>query len=319
MRLRRRLAGRDPRARRTGRLRLHTYADGRALQGQRRPSPTATARPTATRSRSRHQRRPVDRDQRRSERRRGLALQPDPGRGHRPGHGHRHQLHRPLGRRQHDTYTTTAPRPTPTPTAPTTTTDRRPGRRGRHLPRPRERALGAREQRRAVDAEPGLAGRQHDHRRQHACLRLERLHRPGRRERHDHLPDPGRQQLRLLQPGEGPDDELVRLHARRRTCGRHVLLACERERRGRRHQRLQLGLARHDRHRRAERAVDQPGQRQPDQSVERRLDGHVQRERHRRRLERLRARPGRRCRRRLDHRRERQRGDLHGHREHRHG
>ena len=95
-----------------------------------------------------------------AERERGLGLQPDAGRGHRSGHGHGQQLDRPLGRRQQrhlrherreDAHLRRRPeRP------------RRHGRsdrRGRHVPRPRERVLGAREQRRADDRDQRRAER----------------------------------------------------------------------------------------------------------------------------------------------------------------
>ena len=138
----------------TNGAKTHTYADG--------PTPTTPItvdlvdedgtfldRANA-KSVTRRQRRAVDRDQRRGERGRGLGLQPDSGRGYRSGHGHGHELRRSLGRRQlehllvqrrQDAHLRRRPQ--------RLARHGRSGRRGRHVPRPRQRALGACRERRS--------------------------------------------------------------------------------------------------------------------------------------------------------------------------
>ena len=81
----------------------------------------------------------------------GSVVQPDAGRGHRSGHRHGHELRSSTGA----TATSTPTRSNGVEDAHLRGRPERPrdhgrsGRRGRHVPRPRERALGAREQRRA--------------------------------------------------------------------------------------------------------------------------------------------------------------------------
>ena len=76
-----------------------------------------------------------------AERQRGLALQPDPGRGHRSGHRHGHELRRPLGRRQQRHLHHRRRQDAHLRRRPEHHADHgRPGRRGRHLPRPPTRS-----------------------------------------------------------------------------------------------------------------------------------------------------------------------------------
>ena len=142
----------------------------------------------------------------------------------------------------------------------------RPGRRGRHLPRSRRTRSRSRRttslRRRRTCVSPADNATTGDNT---PDLRLERLHRPGRRERHDHATGSRSTTTATSPARRATRHGLVRLHARRLPCGWHVLLACECERRGRRHERVELGPPPHDRHRRAERALDQPGERQPDE------------------------------------------------------
>ena len=159
----------------------------------------------------------------------------------------------------------TAPRATPTPTARRPRDHRRPGRRGRHLPRPRERALG--HVNNVAPSTPNLVSPADNSTTGDNTPAFDWSDSTDPAGANDTITY--RIQVDnncdFSSPERDQTTSLVRLHARRCTCGRHVLLACECERRGRRHERLQLGPAPHDRHQRAERAVDQPRQRQPDQ------------------------------------------------------